>query len=446
MAYAGQLVAGPAPIARMRGLKRFLLAALLIAACARMAAPPGGPARRIPPMLLSTFPDSGRAPCDFRGAAEFRFDEVTNDAGEPNFGAGTGTIERLILFSPDTAVPQVEWHRDRITVRPRGGWRSGVAYRIELLPGLADLHQNVTKTGGVLAFAVCAPKPTRMLQGRVVDWTTRRAMPGALVIAIRQADQGRYRTIADSTGRFRFESLPDGGFVVIAVNDQNRDHLRSGGEAWDSTIVDPARDSVGEIWTFARDTLPPRILDVTRVDSQTISVRFARPIDPALRLDTASARVALLPDTVSIGLVDAYPKPYSDSIHKPVPVPRTAAADSQFRRDSLRADSLSRAKPAATTNARPLPPLDLPKEKRPELSDIMIIKTRGLVRVDQSYFIELRNVRTAGGQTGPPVRKSLLRDLVKLRLDSLAKIRTDSIRADSIRKAKGDTTKVIKPR
>ena len=36
--------------------------------------------------------------------------------------------------------------------------------------------------------------------------------------------------------------------------------------------------------------------------------------------------------------------------------------------------------------------------------------------------------------------------LVKLRLDSLAKIRTDSIRADSISKAKGDTTKVIKPR
>ena len=76
----------------MRGLKRLLVAVVGAAACARMAAPPGGPPRQNPPVLLGTYPDSGTAPCAFRGEAEFRFDEVTNDAGEPNFGTGSGTL------------------------------------------------------------------------------------------------------------------------------------------------------------------------------------------------------------------------------------------------------------------------------------------------------------------------------------------------------------------
>ena len=112
----------------------FLLA---VAGCARILAPPGGPIDRVPPTLLSTRPDSLESLPGFKGDVEFRFNEVVSEGGTPNFGLGNGDLERLVLVSPSYRVPVVRWKRDRITARPREGWRPNTVYRIELLPGLA---------------------------------------------------------------------------------------------------------------------------------------------------------------------------------------------------------------------------------------------------------------------------------------------------------------------
>ena len=439
----------------MRELKRVLAGALLIAACARQAPPPGGPPRFTPPKLLSTFPDSGVAPCDFRGVAEFRFDEVTSEGATANFGYGTGDLERLVVLSPDTTVPTVEWHRDRITVRPRGGWRPNRTYRVELLPGLMDLRQNISKTGQTIAFTTCGPRPTRVLSGRAIDWTSARAVPAALIEAFHLPDSARYRTVADSTGRFRLAELPDGAYLVVATVDQNRDHKRGPTEAWDSVRVDAARDTVGEIWTFPRDTLPPKILDATRQDSQSIAVTFTRPIDPRLHLDTASIRVGLIlpTDTANIGPVEAYPKAMYDSLHRAT-TPRTPKQDSAARRDSLSSDSTARAsRPRRLAlGARPPPPDDPPLQKRPILGSVVVIRTRGLVQLGKSYFVELTGVRTAGGITGAVRRRfdtpkpPTAADSAKSRADSAkAKVKTDLLKADSIKRIKPDSLNPIKP-
>ena len=43
------------------------------------------------------------------------------------------------------------WRRDRITVRPREGWRPNTMYRVELLPGVSDLRNNRATTGASAA-------------------------------------------------------------------------------------------------------------------------------------------------------------------------------------------------------------------------------------------------------------------------------------------------------
>ncbi len=422
----------------MRGLKRLLVAVIGAAACARMAAPPGGPPRQNPPVLLSSYPDSGTAPCAFHGEAEFRFDEVTNDAGEPNFGTGSGTLERLIILSPDTTVPSVEWHRSRITVHPRGGWRDHVVYHVELLAGLVDLHNNKTKTGTILAFTTCGPKPTRVLTGRAIDWTSYSAMPRALIVAYHLPDSLQYRAIADSTGRFRIEALPDGPYLVYASVDKDAGHRLRLTAQWDSVRVAAARDSVGEIWTFPHDSLPLLISDVQRTDSQTITVTFNKTIDPTLRLDTLLVRVGLLRDsvsrdTVSIGLVSALPKAYDDSVHAKVVV-----RDSAFRVDSIRRDSVARARaalapPANTPRAR-LP--DPPKEPRPHLGSTIVIRTRGHVMDGTSYWVALRDVRTVDGRVRPMVGRRLNVPKAPSAADSVKMRKADSVKkADSLRKA-----------
>ena len=95
-------------------------AALAMAAlsCARIEPPPGGPPDPTPPRLIATRPDSFAQIPGFKGDVEFRFDEVISEGGSPNAGTGTGDLEKLVILSPATRVPEVTWRRSRITVRP----------------------------------------------------------------------------------------------------------------------------------------------------------------------------------------------------------------------------------------------------------------------------------------------------------------------------------------
>ncbi len=431
---------------------RVVAVLIVLTACARIAPPPGGPVRLTPPALVSVYPDSDIVLPGFRGNVEFRFDEVISEGGSPNFGYGNGGLEQLVMISPDTAVPIVQWRRDRITVRPRHGWQPNTVYRIELLPGVRDLQPraNELKVGRIVTFTTGQVAPTRTLSGRAIDWAGRRGAGAALIEAFHLPDSLRYRAITDSTGRFRLGPLPDGPYLVVATVDQNRDHRRQPGEAWDTTRIPATRDSVGEIWTFLRDTLPPRIQEIARQDSNTIALTFTRPIDPALRIPAESIFVRRLPDSLNIGASDALPKVIADSVHRVV-VRRSAARDSAARRDSIRADSVAKAAPPrriVRSNQRPVPKEDPPLDKRPVLGSVLVVHTVGPVLPNVNYVIEVHGVRTAAGVPGPPVIRRLdappppsAADSARMRADS-ARARADSIKAESIvaHAAKPDST------
>ncbi|HEV8455509.1 MAG TPA: Ig-like domain-containing protein, partial [Gemmatimonadales bacterium] len=197
-----------------------------------MEPPPGGPPDATPPRLIATRPDSFAVLRPFRGVAEFQFDEVISEGGTPNRGEGTGGLERLVILSPSTRVPEVSWKRSRITVRPREGWRPNRVYRVELLPGVTDLRNNQSREGAVLTFTTGAPRPTNTLQGQIVDWGTSRPAGNALVIATLLPDSLPYRGVADSGGRFSLGPLPSGDYLVTGVLDENRNQQQDTREAY----------------------------------------------------------------------------------------------------------------------------------------------------------------------------------------------------------------------
>jgi hypothetical protein len=123
-----------------------VVVAALVAACARIEPPPGGPIDRAPPFLRSIYPDSLRTLPDFDEDVAFEFDEVVSEGSQPNFGLGSGDLEKLIVLSPSNEVPEVRWKRSRITVRPKEGWRPTPS-TAELLAGVADLSRNLTGPG-----------------------------------------------------------------------------------------------------------------------------------------------------------------------------------------------------------------------------------------------------------------------------------------------------------
>jgi hypothetical protein len=332
-----------------------VVGAVVLAACASAGTPPGGPERREPPRIVATNPDSGATNVKI-SEVEFKFDEVVND--HPT--GPSATLDQLFMISPRDGSASVSWHRSRITVRPRRGFRANTAYRITMLPGLADLRGNVRKEGATILFSTGATFPTLGIVGTVFDWAAQHTANGAYVEAISLADTTlAYISATDSLGRFDVGPLPAGDYLVRALIDQNNNRAIDLREKWDSvtTHVAGARPNI-ELDAIERDSVPAALVDVVKEDSLSLRVSFDKALNPAMALQPSLFRLQRADSSlvqianVQWGSAFARARETADSL-------RRAAADTT-RRPAPR--------PAAppTTGNRPAPAAAKPKAPPPE--------------------------------------------------------------------------------
>jgi hypothetical protein len=394
----------------------------VVAACAKIEAPPGGPPDTAPPRLVGTFPESLVALPDFDGEVEFRFDEVVSEGSAPGNANGTGDLQRLILLSPTTRAADVSWKRSRIAVRPGEGWRPNRTYRIELLPGVMDLRNNrATSARAVITFTTGGPLPADTLRGKVIDWTTGNPVPRALVEAVLQPDSLPYRIGADSAGNFVGAPLPAGTYLVFASIDQNNNGMREPREAYDS-VTATGNGPALTFWTFPHDTNPPRLQQAAPRDSVTVELQFSQPLSPAQQIDTSIVTVRHLPDSATVPVASFATQRVFDSL-----------------RQAPRRDSLAPAAPAAPPAV--IPPVVSPTPdstpERPTLSNRLILVLAAPMDTAGQYLVlvdSIRNVTgvsasTRGVFTAPKPAAPLLRP-DSLGADSLG---ADSLGADSLR-------------
>jgi hypothetical protein len=350
---------------------------------------------------------------EFKGEAVFRFDEVISEGNSPNFGLGSGDLEKLVILSPSKAVPIIRWRRDRITVRPREGWQPGRVYRVQLLPGVADLSGNRNEHGATVTLSIGAARPTWVLHGRVVSWATRRPVPQGLVEAVLMPDSLPYRIVADSTGRFTLGPIPLGEYLVYGVIDQNKDFRWDRREEFDTVRAAAGRDSVGELWAFRHDTTEVRINTTVARDSLSIGITFSQQLNPYQVIPPDSVRILLLPDSVPVPVERVLTEAIFDSVYRPRPVRDTTPAgraradsiraDSMARAliDSLRADSIARARAAAQIRipgATPTRPTRIdttglgPLTSRPALYDKLVIRLGEKLRPGARYVVIVRGI------------------------------------------------------
>ena len=175
--------AGAGRQAQVAGL---LLSALALG-CANQGAPPGGPPRTKPAAILRTVPESGAVVPGFRDKAVVQFDEVIDEAPGAIGGGGGGAITGLaqkIVLSPVAGDVKVSWHRSAIHVRPEEGWKPNRVYHLEVLPGIADLRRNVTKTGTTIVFSTGGALPGAALSGTALLWVEQRTLAQAVIRAV----------------------------------------------------------------------------------------------------------------------------------------------------------------------------------------------------------------------------------------------------------------------
>ncbi len=239
------------------------------------------------------------------------------------------------------------WRRTAIEISPRRGFRPNTAYRVTVLPGVADLRGNTISVPTEWVFSTGGSLPTGEMSGAVFDYSAGKSAPNAVVEVYAPADTVlRWRARADSSGRFTVRDLTAGTYVVRAFIDANNDRQLGEREAYDTSTVTIEERGTADLYAFVRDTMPPRIEQLELVDSTALRIRFDRAIvrdwDPtgAVKLLTADSTEipfagVLMPSTVYDSLMNS-----------------ERAAAKQAARDSLPADSLADDSTAMSTRVR----------------------------------------------------------------------------------------------
>jgi hypothetical protein len=350
---------------------------------------------------VSVRPESGSVVRDWKDEISIQFDEVVEEMAT---GAAASGLEKQVLLSPVRGNVKVSWHRDRISLKPREGWKPRV-YRLEILPGFMDLYRNRFDTAKTVIFSTGPEIGTARLGGLVLNWIDQRFLAKALIEAVPLPDSVGYLTLADSGGQFNLQNLNPGQYIVYGSVDDNGDRRRGPREAYDSVVVTLDSTSNVALYTFPHDTVPPRPRTATFVDSLTIRLEFSQALDPTVKLDTTHVQVLELPDSTPVAIAQIFTSRMFDSVSN---AERAKADSLRQREDSARADSAR----ARGDTAQPRP-------GRPTRPQIHPVAPPG-VQVPQPAPPPPAAGRGARGAQpptpkGPPVDTALVRRLLALR-------------------------------
>ena len=397
-------------------------------ACASPGMPPGGPPDSKAPEMVAVTPDTGAVNVSARQVV-FRFDEVVSERP-----AGAASLAGLFLVSPRDGEPEVDWHRSRVTVRPRRGFRRNTVYVVTMLPGLTDLRGNVRREGASLVFSTGPTIPATRLEGVAFDWPAGATLRNGIVEAIALPDSLSYVTLVDSAGRFTLRHLPPGRFLVRAYADANSNRVFDPRELYDTLSVTLVDDSTAnapvELLAFAHDTLGARLSGITVRDSVTLRVEFDKPVLPAQQLAPENFAVQRADSSViAVVRVEAAPDAEARVARE------RAAADTMLRADSV--DRARRADSSRVANApqRALPPnVKPPARPRTPRAD-----TTAALKPSRPVPVREFELRLAGPLAGGEAYRLTARDARNL----IGRAATSSRVFDAPKPAPRDTTRAV---
>jgi hypothetical protein len=357
--------------------------------CASVARPPGGPEDKAPPEIVSVSIDTNATNVT-AGTIDVTFDEVIAEhPSAPGAGTGAPTLDDVVLVSPQTGTAKVSWHRDRITIEPRGGFKPNTAYRITIMPGIADIRGNVRHSPYSLVFSTGPALPPFSILGRVFAWETSAPATAALVQAVvnpGRKDSTIFLAFTDSAGRFDLGPLDVGKYLVRGFIDADNNRTLGVLEKWDTTTVDVVGHSpVVELRAIQRDTAPVGIQRVEVLDSAWVRVALDKPFDPTTTLSPAfvvlrradSTEVPIAGVMSEAAAAAARPKVSApvDTNRVPLPPPPIDALSTR-------------------------PPVAKPSIPPPERAIVVHLAPGNVFRPDERYTITVRGLPNLVGHVG----------------------------------------------
>lgn len=302
---------------RVGGLRRgagVVLLSALLASCASIGNPSGGPRDEDPPRFVRANPAPGSVNVN-RDRITIDFDEIVNvkDA-----------FTKVVVSPPSTSVPRVTSLGRRVSVQFTDTLLPNTTYTIDFSNAIEDNNESNKLEGFTYTFSTGPQIDTLQISGMVLSSDALEPQQGMLVGVYSNLADSAFATLpfervakTDDRGRFSIKGLAPGEYRIFALNDLDNDYKRANPEEamafYDFTLSPTservmASDTVRNLLTGEVDTvlsrertrfLPNDILlrsyesdyksqflqKYERVDSTRLSFIFNAPSDSLPQLD-----------------------------------------------------------------------------------------------------------------------------------------------------------------
>lgn len=297
---------------RMRVAAVIVVVAVLLAACASMGRPTGGPRDVEPPQFVRSTPAAGALDVDGRKiTVEFNENIQLDDPQQ-----------KIVISPAQKQTPQISSNGRRVTIELRDSLLPNTTYTIDFADAVKDLNEGNVLDGFAIDFSTGPVLDSLRISGMVFQADNLEPAQGMLVGAyLDRGDTAIQRVAFDritktnQLGQFTLRNLKPGAYRVYALNDNNRDYHWDRSEdvafldslvhpvaqiVWrtDSVHLDDGVDSV-MTWSYTRylpnnliltwfnqNYKPQYLAENSRATSKLITLTFGAPSDtlPELRL------------------------------------------------------------------------------------------------------------------------------------------------------------------
>lgn len=299
---------------QLRSLPATLLGAALLASCASIGNPSGGPRDEEPPRFVRANPAPGSVNVT-RDRIDIEFDEIVNvkDA-----------FSKVVVSPVSKSVPRVSSLGKRVSVQFTDTLLPNTTYTVDFANAIEDNNEGNKLQGFTYSFSTGPQIDTLQISGMVLSADGLEPQQGMLVGIHSNLSDTAFATLpleriakTDDRGRFSIKGVAPGAYRIFALADVDNDYKRANPEEamafYDFTVSPTAErveatDTVFDLATGAVDTvisrqrtrfLPNDILlrsfesdyktqflqNYQRVDSTKVKMIFNAPSDSLPRLD-----------------------------------------------------------------------------------------------------------------------------------------------------------------
>lgn len=206
----------------MKGIRLvpMAIATMVLAACASIGRPEGGPRDEEPPRYVRSNPRPGELNVD-RRTINILFDENVQL---------TDAFSKVVVSPVQKEPARVSANGRRVTVHINDTLQPNTTYTIDFADAIKDLNEGNILDGFALDFSTGDVLDTLRVSGIVLDASNLEPAQGMVVGAYANLEDSAIRTLepvrvarTNQLGQFTLRNLAPGTYRIYAYNDMNRD-------------------------------------------------------------------------------------------------------------------------------------------------------------------------------------------------------------------------------